>query len=130
MTQLFPLCDHSTAVALLEAAESQRRANHVGYEDMLERLGDAERERDALKAEVEALRKDAERYEDALQKIANWARAYPLKVFPEPDFKRAHEVLTAAGMTLAAISASNMRHVVTQVQSIVDAARAAAVPQA
>lgn len=63
-----------------------------------------------------------ERMSEALEKIAQWARAYPLSVFPEPDFARAHEVLSAAGMTLDAISASNMRHVITQVQAIVDAA--------
>ena len=35
--------------------------------------------------------------------------------------KKAHEVLTAAGMTLHAISASNMRHVIEQTRKIVDA---------
>jgi hypothetical protein len=40
-----------------------------------------------------------------------WLDAYPLTMFPEPDLKRAAEVLKAAGMTLDSISASNMRHV-------------------
>ena len=73
---------------------------------------------EAWQAQVEAL-------EDALQRIANWSDAYPLDVFPEPDFKKAHEVLTAAGMTLDAISASNMRHVVEGVGHIAKAALAA-----
>jgi hypothetical protein len=60
--------------------------------------------------------------DDALHKISKWAKAYPLEVFPEPDWKRAAEVLKAAGMSLDCISAANMRHVITQVQNIVDAA--------
>lgn len=55
---------------------------------------------------------------DALEKIEAWADAYPLEVFPEPDFARAHELLTAGGMTLDAISASNMRHVVNGVRGL------------
>jgi len=56
--------------------------------------------------------------EDALHEIANWADAYPLEVFPEFDFKKAREVLEKNGMTLDAISASNMRHVITRVSEI------------
>jgi hypothetical protein len=59
-----------------------------------------------------------ERMEEALHRIASWADAYPLTVFPEPDLKRAREVLEAAGMTLDAISADAMRHVITQVGHI------------
>ena len=86
-------------------------------------------------AEIERLTKaltvansQAERFErgwylrgDALEKLQQWAKAYPLTVFPPPDLKRAHEVLTAAGMTLDAISADAMRHVITQTVEIVDA---------
>lgn len=45
--------------------------------------------------------------------IAGWKQAYPLTAFPEPDLKKARAVLREAGMTLDAISASNMRHVVS-----------------
>ena len=41
-----------------------------------------------------------------------------MDVFPEPDFKRAHELLKAGGMTLDAVSASAIRHVVTGVSKI------------
>lgn len=61
-----------------------------------------------------------ERMRDMLQQIADWQNAYPLEVFPEPDFKRAAEVLKDAGMTLDAISASNMRHVLSGIKKIVD----------
>jgi len=63
----------------------------------------------------------AERMEEALLRIAQWAEAYPLAAFPEPDadyFRRAHEVLVANGMSLDRISASNMRHVIQQVGKI------------
>jgi hypothetical protein len=55
---------------------------------------------------------------DALQRVVDWSEAYPLDVFPEPDFKRAAELLKAGGMTLDAIGASNMRRVVTGVGEI------------
>jgi hypothetical protein len=69
-----------------------------------------------------ALVASAERefYDDLLHSIKSWSEAYPLSVFPEPDLAKAHEVLRANGMTLDAISASNMRHVITQVQSMID----------
>ena len=57
--------------------------------------------------------------EDALQEIKQWGEAYPLEVFPEPDFVKARELLKAGGQTLDAISAHNMRHVVTRVSEIV-----------
>lgn len=59
-----------------------------------------------------------DRYQEALASILTWANAYPLQVFPEPDFKKAHEVLTAAGLTLDAISGSNMRHALVGVGNI------------
>jgi len=72
-----------------------------------------------IHAEIEAsLRADNEQMEEALQRIEQWSRAYPLTVFPEPDLKRARELLEAGGMTLDAISAHAMRHVVEGVGEI------------
>ena len=65
---------------------------------------------------------EREHYDDLFHKIKDWCEAYPISVFPEPDFKKAHEVLKANGMTLDAISASNMKHVITQVQKMIDSA--------
>lgn len=62
-----------------------------------------------------------DRMEEALFRIASWADAYPLPVFPEPDvayYKRAAEVLKAHDMTLDRLSAAAMRHVITQVGHI------------
>ena len=59
-----------------------------------------------------------ERYEEALEHIVQWSEAYPLDIFPEPDFKKAAELLKAGGITLDAISASCMRHVVEGVGKI------------
>ena len=56
---------------------------------------------------------DCEKYEEALQRIVDWAGAYPTDIFPVPDddyLNRAHEVLAANGMTLDRISADAMRH--------------------
>ena len=66
--------------------------------------------------------KEREHYDDLFEQIKGWCEAYPISVFPEPDFGKAHEVLKANGMTLDAISASNMKHVITQVQKMIDAA--------
>jgi hypothetical protein len=59
-----------------------------------------------------------ERYEEALRSIVRWGEAYPLSVFPEPDLDKAHDLLKAGGITLDAVSASAMRHVVTMVAAI------------
>lgn len=56
--------------------------------------------------------------EEALQRIQQWSEAYPLAVFPEPDFKKAAELLQAGGITLDAVSASSMRHVIEGVGKI------------
>ena len=66
--------------------------------------------------------REREHYDDLFHKIKDWCEAYPISVFPEPDFKKAHEVLKANGMTLDSISASNMKHVITQVQKMIDLA--------
>ena len=65
---------------------------------------------------------------EALERIEQWSEAYPLDIFPEPtstELKLAHEVLTPAGLTLDAISASAMRHVVVGVGRIAAGALAA-----
>ena len=64
-----------------------------------------------LEAQVARLR-------EALGAIVSWSEAYPLDIFPEPDFEKAHKLLQAGGMTLDAISASNMRRVVEGVGRI------------
>jgi hypothetical protein len=75
-----------------------------------------------MNAQITGLEEDVERAEDALHRIVDWADAYPLAIFTEPDMAKAHAVLTAAGMTLDAISASAMRHVVDGVGKIARAA--------
>jgi hypothetical protein len=76
-------------------------------------------ELEAEKAEFES---SLEIYENALNRISQWAQAYPLEVFPEPDFDKARELLKAGGMTLDAISASNMRYVINGVGDIANKA--------
>ena len=87
---------------------------------------EAAEEIDRLRAALVRANNQTERFErgwylrgDALQKLHDWADAYPLTVFPEPDFAKAHQPLQAGGMTLDAISASNMRHVIDNVREIV-----------
>lgn len=61
-----------------------------------------------------------ENYGETLWKIQRWIDAYPLDIFPEPDFAKAHKVLTENGMTLDSISASNMRHVLSGISKIIN----------
>lgn len=82
---------------------------------------------DALRAQIEEhntaeltrLRSDLEKAIEALEHVKQWSEAYPLAVFQEPDFAKAREVLEANGMTLDAISASNMRHVLSSIGPLV-----------
>ena len=58
---------------------------------------------------------------DALRRIMQWAEAYPVDIFHKPDAaecKRAHDLLTANGMTLDAFSASMGRHCLKEVGEI------------
>ncbi len=87
--------------------------------DEIERLTKALRQANA----------QAERFErgwylrgDALEKLEQWARAYPLKVFPEPlreEWQRAAALLSEKGLSLDRMSASNMRHVINGVRETV-----------
>jgi hypothetical protein len=63
--------------------------------------------------------------EDAMKSIIQWCEAYPIDIFHEPsaeECRRAHEVLTANGMTLDAFSASMGRHCLKGVALIASAA--------
>jgi hypothetical protein len=53
-----------------------------------------------------------EQLEAALYRIKQWADAYPLEVFPEPDMDLAATALKTFNITLDAVSASAMRHVI------------------
>jgi hypothetical protein len=68
--------------------------------------------------EVEELRSDNERMEANLMAIFAWCDAYPLDVFPEPDWEKSRELLKAGGQTIDCISAANMRNVVNGVRSL------------
>ena len=67
---------------------------------------------------IKELETENDKFEGALLCIDTWAKAYPLDVFPKPDLKQAAKVLKAAGMTLDAISADAMRHVIDGVKDI------------
>ena len=62
---------------------------------------------------------ELERYKGAISRLSQWTYAYPLVPFPEPDFKKAAEILKANNMTLDSITASNMRHVLSGVKDII-----------
>jgi len=63
---------------------------------------------------------DIERLQAKLDRIGGWCKAYPLDVFPEPDFALARQLLEAGGISLDAVSASNMRHVVEGIARIIN----------
>jgi hypothetical protein len=53
-------------------------------------------------------------------RIRDWCGAYPLDVFPEPDFKLARKGLKSVGITMDQVSASNMRHVLNGITEYSD----------
>jgi len=57
---------------------------------------------------------------EKIAKIKQWCEAYPLDIFPEPNFKKAARVLKENGMSLDSISASNMRHVLKGIKRIIE----------
>ena len=107
----------SVARLRTQLAEARRTAieRNDAYEKAISSLADLQRE-------VERLKADNKRQAEAHQRIIEWADAYPLSVFSEPDFKQAATVLKAAGMALDAISASNFRHCLKGVKEIARAA--------
>lgn len=71
--------------------------------------------------QVEVLEERVDELERALRTIDDWARAYPLEVFPEIDrevWRAVDAYLTQGGFSLSRISASNMRHVIEGVRGI------------
>lgn len=70
-----------------------------------------EDERAKCEDEIEAL-------QDKLHQIQSWCQAYPLAVFPEPDWTAVKEKL--GSRLLTEVSGSNMRHVVEGIQRIID----------
>lgn len=64
----------------------------------------------SLRTQLAKTEARVEELEDFVQWVYDWHRAYPLGVFPEPDLKKAHEILKPHGMTVDAISASMGRH--------------------
>ncbi len=75
-----------------------------------------------LRERIKELEAENDKFKDALVRIDNWAKAYPLDVFLKPDLKKAAKILNAAGMTLDAISADAMRHVINGVKDITEQA--------
>lgn len=59
--------------------------------------------------------------------LSTWAKAYPLSVFPEPDFDEVKRLL--GGNLLTRVSAANMRHVVTKLDELFAPVRVAAIAQ-
>lgn len=56
--------------------------------------------------------------EEALRRIEQWGEAYPLDIFPEPDWQRARNLLENGGMTLDRVAAGSMRRVASGVAKI------------
>jgi hypothetical protein len=63
---------------------------------------------------------ELERLRGIVGQIEAWCEAYPVAVFPEPDWAKARQLLSDGGMTLDAISASNMRRVLDGVRRIIE----------
>ncbi len=70
--------------------------------------------------QIEKLEQRVEDLEEMLDKLRAWAEFYPLDIFPEPDMKEVANALRVVGITLDSVSASAMRHVLTQVTEMIN----------
>jgi hypothetical protein len=71
--------------------------------------------------EAERAADEIERLRDALVRLQQWADAYPLDQFQEvlrQDWQRANALLAQNGISMSAMSASNMRHVLKGVRHL------------
>jgi len=109
MSWLFNACDE------IEQLKSELASERNRTEVFAKAVAEDNEVMKHLQAEIEKLR-------EALEKIDSWTKAYPLEMFPEPDFKKVAEVLKAAGLSLDEVSASNMRHVITKLKDITEQA--------
>lgn len=69
---------------------------------------------------IERKIKRIEELEEKLERIKTWCNAYPVDIFPEPDFKLVQKALKEHGITLDAVCASNFRFVLKGIKDIVD----------
>lgn len=58
------------------------------------------------------------RLREALQRIADWANAYPLDQFPDQDLKKADKALAFVGVNMSAMHGQWARHIVTGIGGI------------
>jgi vacuolar-type H+-ATPase subunit I/STV1 len=72
--------------------------------------------------ENKSLTERVDHLEDALKKISQWADAYPVDIFPEPDMKLVREILEFGGVTLDSVSAYVGRHIVDGIGKIANEA--------
>lgn len=105
----------SEAADCIEALTAERDAAEHLARMRKAFIEEARDERDAAEAERDRMRQ-------ALEQIAQWSEAYPTEVFPEPDFAQATAALASSGMSIDAVSASNMRHATKGVGKIARAA--------
>jgi hypothetical protein len=94
---------NKTTNALLKLAKEQLEKSRANQQYLLDKIAKAD---------------ENEVMDTALQRIDAWCKAYPLDVFPEPDFKQVRVLLEAGGITLDSVSASNMRHVLKGMDAI------------
>ena len=78
---------------------------------------------DELRAELASKDEQIEKLEDALHKISNWCKAYPLEIADEPtedEWKTAHAIMNQHGWSLTTFVVSGMRRVTNGIAEIAD----------
>jgi len=94
--------------------------DEISREGLIDMLEEATERLGEQAGEIKKLETRNEKFEVSLIAVLNWAKAYPIEVFPEPDMKFASQLLEAGGMTVGAISASAMRHLLKRITEIVN----------
>jgi len=84
-------------------------------------IGDCEQKMIALLEENARFKQEVQVLRDKLDQVRRWCRAYPVDVFPEPDWILAKDALRVKGIALDSVTCSAMRRVTTGIVEIIGA---------
>lgn len=101
---------------LTKQLERQKSANRLMLTDATaKKVAELQAEREALIAENERMR-------ETLEYLRDWAEAYPVEAFPEPDFEGVKAALLLHGFSLGEVSASSYRYLLSRIKDVVEKA--------
>ena len=65
-------------------------------------------------------REEREKFYEIESQLKTWREAYPLSIFPTPDWEKVRDALEINGLTLDAVSAANIRHAIKIFEEMIE----------